>query len=209
MTAATASVGFGDFNARFRVYLPQPPHWWPGATPNAVAEQQLSTIQPLTAGDIHAIYLHCGNGWRKIFNVYAKLIATLPSAVFNQRDPEHSWQQYRDSQLLQADSDTALCFSAPLLPAPTGCLQLIAGRTHAKHLLAQGMPADFYWLNHEFAVDPAQQLLVTPFFDYRQLNNEKIQQTALLLALLQQRADVATLALVLAEQRLDAAAHRL
>jgi hypothetical protein len=192
MTESTTAVGFGDQHAQFAVYLPHPPAM--------AAYQQLSTMRPLLAGDIDNIYRHCGNGWRKIFNVYAKLVAALPSAVFNLRSPDHSWQQYRDTQLLQAHSGTALCFSAPLLPAPAGCLQLIAGRTHAKHLLAQGMPADFYWLNHEFAVDVAQQLLVTPFFDYRQLNNEKIQQTALLLALMQQNADLATLALVLAEK---------
>jgi len=175
-------TAFGDSAAQFRVYLPQPP---------AIDfYQQQSGWLPLQTGEIDQIYRHCGNGWRKIFNVYAKLLCSLPTDVLRHADTGQSWQQYRDLQLLQAGSGTALCFSAPALPAPAGCFQLIAGRTHARQLLATGMAAEFAWLNTEFAVDPERRLLVTPFFDYRQLNNAKIQLTARLLQLLQQQAEL-------------------
>ncbi len=173
-------VAFGDAAAQFRVYLPQPPAM--------EAYQQLNSVLALSPGEIEQIYRHCGNGWRKIFNVYAKLLCSLPTGVLGAPCTGQSWQQYRDQQLLQAGSGTALCFSAPQLPAPAGCLHLIAGRTHARQLLATGMTAELHWLNTEFAVDPQRRLLVTPFFDYRQLNNAKIQLTARLLQLIRREA---------------------
>ncbi len=179
-TSTLDAVGFGDPDARFWVYVAQQP-----AMPQY---QQLSTLQPLPAGDIDLIYRHCGNGWRKIFNVYAKLLFALPPVHFNLTAGFASWQQFRDHQLLQAHSGTALCFSSPALTIPnSNTLHLIAGRTWAKQLLAQGLQADLQWLNSEFAVDPARKLLVTPFFDYRQLNNEKIAISAKLLQLLAAR----------------------
>jgi hypothetical protein len=169
-------AGFGDAKAKFRVYLATPPPM--------DAYHQLTHIQPLQAGDIDQIYRHCGNGWRKIFNVYAKLLFALPSSHFSFAVMASSWQQFRDQQLLHANSGTALCFDSPSLSDDTKTMHLIAGRTLAKQLLAQGLQADLQWLSSEFAVDPVRQLLVTPFFDYRQLNNEKIVVSAKLLQLL-------------------------
>ncbi len=187
-----STLGFGDANANFRVYIAAPPPM--------PAYQQLSCITPLHAGDIHQIYLDCGNGWRKIFNVYAKLLFALPVAHFDFQHKAASWQQFRDSVLLQEDSNTALCFAAPKLAVGAAvkpdlgsdlrlalanqCVHVIAGRTLAKQLISQGLPAELCWLTPEFAVDPRHKILVTPFFDYRQLNNEKIGQSAKLLQLL-------------------------
>ena len=169
-------IGLGCPNASFRVYLAAPPAM--------AAYQQLTGMAPMQPGDIEQIYRHCGNGWRKVFNVYAKLLSALPTPAFSLASGAGSWQQFRDQQLLQANSDTALCFCMPT-PAATG-IQLIAGRTLARQWLAQGMAAELQWLTAEFAVDPQRRLLVTPFFDYRQLNNAKISCTAQLLLLLQQ-----------------------
>lgn len=174
--------GFGDVNARFRVYLAAPPAM--------DVYQQLSGIQPLHAGDIDQIYRHCGNGWRKIFNVYAKLLFALPPTHFSFAAAASSWQQYRDEQLLQPTSDTALCFSAPQFGSDDGVLHLIAGRTLAKQLVAQGLQVELHWLSAEFAVDPVRKIIVTPFFDYRQLNNEKIAVSARLLQLLAMQVTV-------------------
>jgi hypothetical protein len=189
--------GFGDAPARFRVYLAAPPAM--------EAYQQLSGIQPLQAGEIDQIYRYCGNGWRKIFNVYAKLLFALPAAEFPFAKVASSWQQFRDGQLLQAGSGTTLCFSAPQPGNDDDIYHLIAGRTLAKQLLAQGLQAELHWLSPEFAVDPARKLLVTPFFDYRQLNNEKIVVSAKLLQLLAaQVMDVERYALIVQHQQADA-----
>lgn len=45
--------------------------------------------------------------WRKIFNVYAKLLFELSPEKFT------CWQDLRDSLLLQAESNHCLLFSAP------------------------------------------------------------------------------------------------
>ncbi len=181
------NIGFGDANAPFRVYLAAPPPM--------PAYQHLSRITPLQAGDIAQIYRECGNGWRKIFNVYAKLLFALPAVPFAFQGNATSWQQFRDTRLLQAQGQCALCFDAPQLNG--GGFHLIAGRMLAKQLIAQGLQAQLHWLNTEFAVDPTHRLLVTPFFDYRQLNNEKIVITAKLLELMAQNiTDIAPYKLI-------------
>ena len=174
ISTALGNIGFGDSNANFRVYVAAPPPM--------PAYQHLCSIIPMQASDLQQIYLECGNGWRKIFNVYAKLLFTLPVEHFAFQSQAASWQQFRDEQLLQTHSNNALFFDAPKL-GHSG-FHLIAGRTHAKQLINQGLNAELHWLNAEFAVDPVHRLLVTPFFDYRQLNNEKIAVSAKLLQLM-------------------------
>ncbi len=170
------SAGFGVSNAQFQVFLTAPPPMDPFT--------ELATMYPLQAGDIAHIGRECGNGWRKIFNVYAKLLFALPAGCFNFSARAQSWQQFRDTLLLQANSNTALVFSAPRLHQSPTTIQLIAGRTLAKTYQSRGLALQLHWLTPEFAVDLQHKVLVTPFFDYRQLNNEKIAITAQLLKLL-------------------------
>lgn len=174
-------TGFGDEKAQFCVYLANRP---------AMAEyQQLDSVMALAPGDIDRIYRHCGNGWRKIFNVYAKLLFALDKHQFSYAQHANSWQEFRDNKLLQKHSNTALLFSPPqfdIALQPQNSIHIIAGRTYAKQLLAEGLQTELHWLNDEFAIDPNRKLLVTPFFDYRQLNNEKICYTTALLLLLKQ-----------------------
>ena len=141
----------------------------------------LDAVQPLQSGEIELINRACGNGWRKVFNVYAKLLFALDTKQFSFTQLANSWQQYRDQHLLQASSNTALLFSLPVLQQATKTLHIIAGRTHAKALLDAGFAAQLHWLNHEFAIDQHHRVLVCPYFDYRQLNNEKLAYLAALI----------------------------
>ena len=68
----------------------------------------------------------------------------------------------------------------PQLKPAENTIHLIAGRTHAKQLIQQGLGCQLHWLNEEFAIDPLNKVLVTPYFDYRQLSNEKIEFSAAL-----------------------------
>lgn len=159
-------TGFGDNAAVIRVYVDKRP---------PMAEYAvLSGVQPMQAGELELINRACGNGWRKLFNVYAKLLFELDTQQFAFAQQAPSWQQYRDRQLLQAGSQTALLFSVPELTPAEKTVHIIAGRTHAKTLLEAGLPAQLHWLNNEFASDQHNRLLVCPYFDYRQLNNEKL-----------------------------------
>ncbi len=128
---------------------------------------------------IDQIYRHCGNGWRKVFNVYAKLVWALPAPWQPALLGAQSWQQWRDRVLLQAGSDTALLFGQVSFAADETTLHIIAGRQHARDLLAQGLLPDsltggLVWLDEEFAVARRLRLLVCPYLDYRQLSDVKI-----------------------------------
>lgn len=89
------------------------------------------------------------------------------------------------------NSKTALLFSAPdtTITCPDKAtsnknqLHIIAGRTHAKNLLQQGkLHAQFDWLDDEFAIDTTNNIIVCPYFDYRQLSNIKIARLSELVA---------------------------
>ncbi len=142
---------------------------------------QLQQLKPLQSGEIALINSACGNGWRKVFNVYSKLLFVLDAQQFTFSRQAVSWQQYRDQFLLQTGSNTALLFSAPELQPELRTVHIIAGRTHAKALLDAGLAAQLTWLNNEFAIDKFNRLLVCPYFDYRQLNNEKLAYLAQLI----------------------------
>jgi hypothetical protein len=168
------NIGLGCSNFTIAVYI--------GNKPNIFEYQQLSCISPVTSGEINMINRACGNGWRKVFNVYAKLLYTLDKKYFTYSEHAPTWQKYRDSFLLQSNSQTTLLFSPPQLSKNTEPLHIICGKTYAKHLLANGqLVANFVWLDEEFAIDNAQNLVVCPYFDYRQLSNTKIEKLAALL----------------------------
>jgi hypothetical protein len=142
----------------------------------------LENQAPVIDGQINAINQHCGNGWRKVFNVYAKVLFALPSEHYSFAKKAPTWQHYRDEFLLQKNSKTALLFSAPTLGIANQ-LHIIAGRTHAKSLLQQGkLQAQFDWLDEEFAIDKRNCIIVCPYFDYRQLSNIKIARLSDLVA---------------------------
>ncbi|WP_240220717.1 DUF6942 family protein [Rheinheimera hassiensis] len=165
-TLPISAAGFGDTTARIRVYI--------ASRPPMTEYADVVTMQPLHRGEIELINCACGNGWRKVFNVYAKLLFALDTKQFAFTQRAGSWQQYREQYLLQAGSNTALVFSTPDLQPAKEAVHIIAGRTYAKALLEQGLAAQLSWLNNEFAVDKHNRVLVCPYFDYRQLNNEKL-----------------------------------
>lgn len=150
--------------------------------------QQLDVISPVSSSEISAINTACGNGWRKVFNVYAKLLYALDQKHFDYSSLATTWQKYRDNYLLQHNSNTALLFSPPQPTTGQESLHIICGKTYAKHLLGTGqLTANFTWLDDEFAVDKTQNLIVCPYFDYQQLSNIKLEKLACLLKELKNR----------------------
>lgn len=127
---------------------------------------QLDVLRPLASGELAHIVEHTSNHWRKVFNVYAKVL-------FDWYGPHTagSWQEYRDQQLFQQQAQEALLFSTP--PIGTGQqLHIIAGKTYAQRL---DLPP-LTWLDAHFAIHKAQRLIVAPYPDYRQLSNARIAQ---------------------------------
>jgi len=165
--------GFGDCNFNFAVYIAN--------QPNMFEYQNLTSVNPLVTGEINSINQACGNGWRKVFNVYAKLLYALNSSYYTFSKSAQTWQQYRDHYLLQQHSKTALLFSPPEL-SRSDVVHIICGKTYAKQLLAsEKIQASLIWLDDEFAIDYANKLIVCPYFDYRQLSNIKIEKLSELL----------------------------
>lgn len=147
--------GLGDSAALLRVYIAN--------RPPLDEYEQLAGLRPLISGEVANIAQQTGNHWRKIFNVYAKLGFALHDEGYS------SWQSYRDDFLLQAGSRQALLFSAPDLEVPG--LHLITGKTYAQSC---SLNARLTELGSGFQIDRDRSLLVVPYFDYRQLSNEKI-----------------------------------
>jgi len=173
-------IGFGSDDYQIAVYIANRP---------AIYEyQQLTQLTALTSGEIAHISQHCGNGWRKVFNVYAKLLYALDVDRFNFVSLAPTWQQYRDSFLLQPNATTSLLFSAPYLTSKNKrsrpeSIHIIMGKTYAKSLLNSGqLTVDLNWLDNEFAINQDQRVIVCPYFDYRQLSNVKIDKLARLIA---------------------------
>ena len=170
------NIGFGSQTHEIAVYIAN--------KPPLPQYQHLEQLTPLTKGEITYIGNECGNGWRKVFNVYAKLLYALNQQKFNFSNLAPTWQQYRDNFLLQANSKTALLFGPPSTnSSPTisqqNVIHIIMGRTYAKSLIStQALNVDLTWLNHEFAINQSQRIIVCPYFDYRQLSNIKIQYLA-------------------------------
>ncbi len=165
------NIGFGCTHFTFAVYIENPP---------IMSEyNNLIGIQPLQSGEINLINQACGNGWRKVFNVYAKLLFALNTQFFEFTNVAPTWQQYRDTLLLQQGSKTALLFSPPKLmtAATDNIIHIVCGRTYAKKMLNNKvLMAELKWLNEEFAIDINNKVIVCPYFDYRQLSNQKIEQ---------------------------------
>jgi hypothetical protein len=171
------NIGFGDPNFNLAVYIAN--------KPNMLEYQNLDNVMALSAGEINIINQACGNGWRKVFNVYAKVLYCLDSQFYNFSTIASTWQSYRDTHLLQSQNHTALLFSAPqLTPTNTesNTVHIICGKGHAKALIKSGKLVDnLVWLDDEFAIDSQNRLIVCPYFDYRQLSNRKIERLADLL----------------------------
>ena len=180
-------IGFGDTEFTLAVYIANQP-----AMPEYHA---LNSLNPLQNGDITSINDECGNGWRKVFNVYAKLLYALDTKYFKFSKSAPTWQQYRDHYLLQVKSGLALIFSPPQFPSLTNKqatelsarasvmpIHIICGRTYAKHLIHEFLiDIKLVWLDDEFAIDLQQRVIVCPYFDYRQLSDKKIQRLSMML----------------------------
>lgn len=170
-------IGLGCANFNLAVYIAN--------TPAMPSYQHLDRITPLTHGEVYEIGQACGNGWRKVFNVYAKLLFALPQELFSYSSLSTDWQSYRDNYLLQVDSQVALLFSPPQIEKSSDALHIICGRTYAKQLIHDGkLNVQLTWIDKEFAIDKANKVVVCPYFDYRQLSNIKIERLTVMLSTL-------------------------
>lgn len=159
--------------------------------PAGARYQSLETYEPLLAGELQSIVANNTNHWRKALNVYAKVLWQLDWMRLNDEQSvanmsANSWQEYRDLHLLQSHSHEAMLFSppdftdakAPNLKSAHGIarpiVHWVVGKTYAAAL---PLPA-LTWIDANFAINLKYHLIVSPYVDYRQLTNERIEQFA-------------------------------
>lgn len=121
----------------------------------------------LAPGELAEIVAVNSNHWRKVFNVYAKLLFALHP------DSGRDWQSVRDQKLFQKHQPHALKMAGSALPGPG--VTLITGKAYAESLLEhwpQDSGIDGVW------IDVNEQRLVCPYFDYRAFPNKRIEQVA-------------------------------
>jgi len=165
-------VGFGSENAHIYFYIEN--------IPPLPQYQKLQTIQSLLQGDIAYIANATGNHWRKIFNVMAKVVFELEQFDYP------TWQTLRDDALLQKNSPYCLSFTPPISNTlDDNKVHIILGKTYATKL---GYADKCYWLTPHFAINEKEQIIICPYFDYRQLSNIKITQLVQLIKPLSQLA---------------------
>lgn len=170
-THSDADIGFGDAHYNLAIYIAN--------RPPIDDYPKLNKLTPIKPAELSYIVSRCSNHWRKVFNVYAKFLHTLQITAadthpaFCNRHIER-WQDYRDRQLLQQECCEALLFSPPNL-LRENTVHIIAGKTYASDL---SLDVDLQWLDSYFAVNREKRLIVSPYLDYRQLSNERIQQLA-------------------------------
>lgn len=166
--ASEPVIGLGNINANLRVYIEN--------IPPLPQYQNLTLVNPIQNGDIQQIGQLTGNHWRKIFNVFAKLLFEYNPQNFV------TWQNLRDESLLQKQSNTCLLFSGVTFEEikigdtnanKSKMITIIMGKTYANKL---GIDKHCYWLSESFAINTAKNIIICPYFDYRQLSNIKVTQ---------------------------------
>lgn len=157
--------------------------------------QQRNNLQPMELGEINEIARLTGNHWRKIFNVYAKIMFALLSPSNSLSSNISTWQLYRDNTLLQHNSATALLFSKPsvqleasLNPKKSKIVNLVMGKQHAASLgLDREHNTELVIIDNDFAISKLNNIIVCPYFDYRQLSNIKIDHLIKLINKMQEK----------------------
>lgn len=170
-------IGFGDTeNTWLTVYIAN--------RPPLDEYEYLDELKPLKPTEIAYIAKETGNHWRKIFNVYSKLVFSYlfqTSQKNTHKNTEVTWQAYREQCLLQTGSKLRLLFNAPTLDVihskdkASKSIHLIMGKQYAQSIgFNEEDHEGMIRLDNDFVIWPEKRLIVCPYFDYRQLSNKKI-----------------------------------
>ncbi|WP_020407915.1 DUF6942 family protein [Hahella ganghwensis] len=88
-----------------------------------------------------------------------------------------SWQEYRDHFLLQAGSRQALLFSEPVSSASeitNQACRVVMGKQYAQSLGVANWFDDWNMIDEAFSISRRGRMILCPYFDYRQLSNDKL-----------------------------------
>ena len=150
-------AGLGCEQPRWVLYIANRPE---------LDEYQDELYRILALGEAAEIIRQTSNHWRKVFSIMAKISFALYETQCA------TWQEYRDTKLLTEHGFEAISFE-PFQQLSDNHLSLICGFTYAETQI------DLTQLisHHKFEklkVSEIGKLIVTPYFDWRQLNNEML-----------------------------------
>lgn len=152
-------VGLGPTSPKLLIYLPH--------TPNCDHLKALAEVRPAFPGELHQIGVETGNHWRKIINVTAKL-------GFAINDNNYSdWQSYRDAFLCREGSEITLIFGAKKLVQGEHYTHIISGHQYCESICKT---FEFETLDQDFRLCRSRKVIDSPYFDYRQLSNIKLEK---------------------------------
>ncbi|WMS88499.1 DUF6942 family protein [Pleionea litopenaei] len=154
-------LGLGNPSARLRFVIENPPPM--------SQYQHLSTVLPLSTQQRAAIEQACGNHWKKIFACLAKISQPIFGEI------NETWQDYRQERLLRSRGNEALLFHhnelslSDLLPE-SNRVTLVMGKRLSQLLAIEGNLCE----KGDFFEVADTSVVITPYPDYRQLSNAKI-----------------------------------
>lgn len=131
--------------------------------------------RPLVLGEAADIIKQTSNHWRKVFSIMAK----ISFALFETNC--RTWQEYRDTKLLTVEGFERLDFAPFSQSQQSGAIHLIGGFTYAKQQIDFNQLVVHQECEKLFSL-VSSRCLVTPYFDWRQLNNAILEHLLVLMA---------------------------
>lgn len=155
-------AGLGPSKPALFIYLP---HF-----PPCDHLQALDCIRTAEPGELKQIGIEAGNHWRKIINISAKLGFLLDSKGY----PD--WQTWRDELHCQEGSSIALIYAADRLKLNSmearNAIHIVSGHSYCNELCGN---LAFERFDEDFQVCRSPRVIDSPYFDYRQLSNAKLE----------------------------------
>lgn len=156
----TGYVGFGSKQADLVVYLPN--------RPQIDEFINLDSFRALRSGEVQEIISQCGNHWRKIFSIYAKIAFAIDPKDYS------TWQQYRDTVLLTDHGAEAVIFGCEIVPFSEKTFHFIAGRAHFDAFSLKR--EEFKEIGNDGKIFVKNRIFQIPYFDYRQFPNKLVEK---------------------------------
>ena len=152
-------IGFGNTFPKWTLHIANRPDLEPF---------EHDVFRQLELGEAAQIIQQTSNHWRKVFSIMAKISFALFDTGCD------TWQQYRDTKLLTSEGFEAINFE-PYQTGKSSTLSLICGFQYAEQQteLAKLIP---HIAQPKLLLPETKEFIVTPYFDWRQLNNEILAQ---------------------------------
>ena len=163
--ASEVKVGIGSEQPRWVLCIANRPE---------LDKFQHEIFTTLKLGEAAEIIHQTSNHWRKLFSIMAKISFALFETGCD------TWQQYRDTKLLTAEGFETISFEPVEEVSRNAVPCIVAGFTYADTQvdLAQFLPLEN---DAKVLCRPGSNIVVTPYFDWRQLTNAILENVILVI----------------------------